>query len=410
MESTKKIFTDLLCLTEDWSVDNVELLPLDKRVEINVSYTGKKVVCPECGESCSIGDHARERHWRHLDTMQFATHIKSRVPRSNCKVCGVKTIKVPWAEKHSRFTLLFEEFTIKVIESCTTLKSAQELTGINWDTLNSIMKRAVERGLSRRSLEKVHNIGIDEKQFRKGHNYISSLNDLDKGRVLDVVEGRDGKASEELIKKIPVKQRTEIKAVATDLWKAYIKACKEIIPQADIVHDKFHISKYLNESVDKVRKSENHKLKKEGKDALIGTKYLWLINPENMDKDIWVKFCELKSGTLKTARAWALKENFRYMWDYRYRKCAEDFFDSWYSWAIRSRLKPIKKVAKRLKKHLENILTYFKHGITNAVSEGLNSRIQTVKAAARGFHSFENFRIRILFFCGKLDLYPKITH
>ncbi len=400
-------YQELLGLDSTWKVEGVHFRPKERKVIIKVVHLRKSVKCPECGKSCSIADHAPGRTWRHLDTMQFETCIESRTPRSNCANCGVKTTTVPWAEKHSRFTFLFEVFVIRVIESCTTISNAQDLTCLSWDTLNSIMKRAVKRGLAQRELEDIEYLGIDEKQFRSGHDYISCLNDLSGGRVLHVVEGRKKEATEILLKKIPETQRLDIKAVAIDLWKAYIGACKTVLPNADIVHDRFHISKYLNDAVDKVRKSENRRLNKVGDTTLIGSKYCWLRNPENMDAENWLTFSLLKEKDLKTSRAWAIKENFRWFWEYTYTARAKSFFKDWYNWAIRSQLTPIKEVAKSLKKHFNNIITYFKHRITNAVSEGLNSRIQTIKAAARGFHSFENFRIRILFFCGKLNLYPE---
>ena len=134
-------------------------------------------------------------------------------------------------------------------------------------------------------------------------------------------------------------------------------------------------------------------------------------NPENLSDERWIEFETLKDQELKTSRGWAIKEQFRWFWEYRYAGNARKFFDRWYGWATHSRLKPIIKVAKMLKRHLNNILTYFRHKITNAVSEGFNSRIQSIKSQARGFRAFRNFRTRILFHCGKLDLLlPEITH
>ena len=126
----------------------------------------------------------------------------------------------------------------------------------------------------------------------------------------------------------------------------------------------------------------------------------------NIDKKRAEQFDVLKTSDLKVARAWAIKEMFRGFWDYRYAGWAKRHFDRWYAWAIRSRLTPIKKKAKMIKDHLPNILTYFKHRISNAVAEGLNSKIQTIKANARGYRSFAGFRNSILFYCGGLDMTP----
>jgi len=190
------------------------------------------------------------------------------------------------------------------------------------------------------------------------------------------------------------------------MWQAYVNAVEEKLPEADIVHDRFHISQHLNKAVDKVRKQENKLLIGQGDNRLKGSKYLWLMNEENQSEDFAEKFAQLKGADLKVSRAWAIKELFRDFWAYTCAGCAQRHFDKWYSWAIRSRIEPIKEKARMIKSHLPNILTYFKHRISNAVAEGLNSKIQTVKANARGYRSFEGFRNSILFYCGGLEMAP----
>jgi transposase len=396
----------LLGLDASWKVSDVSLSLEGKCVEIVVAHAGGRVVCPDCGESCSIADHAPERTWRHLDTMQFETRLRARVPRANCKACGVKTTAVPWADKHSRFTLMFEAWAIEVIRACGNVKSAAGLLGLDWDSVHRIMERAVERGLERRELESLQYLGMDEKSFRRGHNYISLLIDLTGSRVLEVVEGRTEESADGLWKTLSDEQRQRIAAVAVDMWPAFTNSIETGAEQADIVHDRFHISKHLNEAVDQVRRQEHKTLKNTGDQRLKGSKQLWLFNPENISDDRWLEFAVLKEQELKTSRAWAIKEQFRWLWEYRYAGNARKFFNRWYGWAARSRLKPIIKVAKMLKRHLDNILTYFRHRITNAMSEGFNSRIQSIKSQARGFRAFKNYRTRILFYCGKLDLLP----
>ena len=131
---------------------------------------------------------------------------------------------------------------------------------------------------------------------------------------------------------------------------------------------------------------------------------------DNLDEEQYERIDDAQRGAMKTARAWAIKELFRTFWTYTSSRWARKFFDRWYAWAIRSRLDPIKKVARMLKKHVHGLIAYFKHRITNAKSEGFNSRVQAIKSAARGFRSFENYRIRILFYCGKLELLPEPSH
>jgi transposase len=281
---------------------------------------------------------------------------------------------------------------------------------LDWDSANAIMQRAVKRGLSRRSIEGVKNVGIDEKSYLKGHNYVSVLTDIDGSRVLEVAEGRDQEAANKLWDSIPPEQRDEIEAVAVDMWRAFIGSAKQNAKNAAIVFDRFHVSKHLNEAVDRVRRQESKALKTVQDRSLVGTKQLWLFNPENLNEEQQIEFSELQTLALQTGRAWAIKEQFRHFWEYTYQGSATKFFNRWYAWAIRSRLSPIKEKAKMLKTHVEGLLNYFKHRITNAMAEGFNSKIQQIKSSARGFRKFENYRTRILFFCGKLDLLPFLTH
>ncbi len=407
MSKLTEHYRQLLGLDTSWKVSEVSLSLEEKRVEITLVHRSGPVTCPDCDAKCAIADHSPERTWRHLDTMQFETVLRTRVPRAKCKTCGVKTTAVPWAGKHSRFTLMFEAFAIEVLQACGNVKSAAGLIGLDWNSVHRMMERAVERGLACRELESLQYVGVDEKSFRRGHSYVSILTDLTGRRVLEVVEDRTEEAADQLWESLTDKQKMQIEAVAVDMWPAFVNSIETNAPQAEIVHDRFHISKHLNEAVDKVRRQENKSLLKAGDDRLKGTKHSWLFNPENMSEDRWIEFDALKDQELKTSRAWAIKEQFRWFWEYHYAGNARKFFKRWYGWATRSRLGPIIKVAKMLKRHLENTLTYFRHGITNAMSEGFNSRIQSIKSQARGFRVFENYRTRILFHCGKLNLLPK---
>ena len=341
--------------------------------------------------------------------MQFTTTIHASVPRTKCEECGVLTIPVPWADKHSRFTLLFECMAIEVIQACSSLSSAATLLSLNWKSVHAIMERAVERGLKLRKLDEVKHVGIDEKSFGKGQDYVSIMADIDNNRVLEVEPGRTREAVDNLWKTLDEPVRQGVAAVAMDMWQPFMESTRVACPNAEVVHDKFHVSKYLGEAVDKVRRQENKALIEEGKDTLKGTRQLWLYALENLPEDKSATFLSLQKEDLQTGRAWSIKENFRHFWECKTIEDAEAYFRSWYSWSTHSKLAPIAKVATMLKRHLEGILAYITHRITNATSEGFNSRIQSIKSAARGFRNFENYRTRILFFCGRLDLIPNVS-
>lgn len=408
-ETLRAHYGRLLGLDEAWRVNAVDLRVDERRLEIRLSHVGGPVACPECGCTCGLADHAEERRWRHLDTMQFATELLARLPRCRCPEHGVKTLVPPWGDKHSRFTLLFEAFAIEVLQACRTVKAAAQLLGLSWDSVQAIMDRAAARGLARRKAVPVPHLGLDEKSFGKGQDYITVLTDIDGSRVLDVAPERTQAAAEQVLQTLTAEQRQGVRAVAADMSSAYAEAVAAQTPNAELVHDKFHVAKHLNEAVDKVRRAENKDLQAVGDDRLKGTKQLWLYNKPNLRRQQRRHFDGIKKGDLKTGRAWTLKEMFRWFWRYVYVTSAKAFFDRWYAWAVRCRLHPIAKVARMLKRHLPNLLTYFRHRITNAASEGFNSVIQALKYAARGFRSFANYRTRILFYCGKLDLKPNLT-
>jgi transposase len=293
-----------------------------------------------------------------------------------------------------------------VLLASASVSQACELLGIGWETAHEMMGRAVERGLERRQLDAMKHLGMDEKSFGRGQSYVTLLTDLEQSRVIDVVEDRTAEAAEQLWRTLTPEQKQAVEAVAVDMWEPFIRTIEKEVPDADIVHDKFHISKYLGEAVDKVRREEHKELMAQGDETLKGTRQLWLYNPENFNPEQAEEFAALKDLHLKVARAWAAKELFSKFWEYQEEGWARRFFKDWFGWVSRSRLKPVVEVARMLKRHLENLLTYLKHHITNAVTEGLNSKIQSIKSNARGFRNFRNYRIRILFFCGKLDLYP----
>lgn len=302
----------LLGIKSPWGISKVDLKLDQQQVDVDIEFTASEGPCPECGAICPKHDDRKIRTWRHLDTMQFATQLHCKIPRVHCDEHGAKTVEAPWAAKNSRFTLMFEALAIRILIAARSVEEARKLLRLNWHQVEAIKKRAVERGLARRDAVDIPYIGIDEKQFRKGHRYISSLVDLDGGRVLDVVEERTEIAAKALIDKaLTETQQGQVTAVALDMWKAYANAVSEKLPQADIVHDHFHISQHLNEAVDKVRRQENKALSEAGDNRLKGTKFLWTRNAENIPELALEGFEALRNSELKVSRAWAIKESFR---------------------------------------------------------------------------------------------------
>ena len=404
----RQLYAAILGIQSPWFVEQVELKLEAGEVHVHLNHREEeKWPCPECGESCRLYDHQPERQWRHLDTCQYRTILHAKPPRSDCEKHGPRVVGLPWAEAGSHFTALFERLAIDWLRAASQ-KAVGELLGLSWDEIHGIMERAVARGLKRRQAEPIPALGVDEKAFRKGHKYVTLVNDLQGSRVLYVAEDRTRTSLDGFWEMLTGEQKGRIQAVAMDMWDPYLESVRAHVAEADrkIVFDKFRIAKHLGEAVDRVRRRENKLLKAAGDDRLSGTRYDWLRHPAAMEPKDRREFAALRDSNLKTARAWALKEAAMALFGYVYERPARKHFRWWHSWAVRSRLQSMIEVARTLKRRLENILTYLRHRITNAASESINAKIQWVKYTARGFRNKKNFQTAIYFHCGGLDLTP----
>jgi len=404
---SRVLYATLLGLREPWQIEGVAMDPVAGEVLIKVSLPeNTRWVCPDCQAYAPIHDH-QERRWRHLDTCQFRTIVEARVPRLNCPTHGIRQLTVPWAEPGSRFTAMFEALAIDWLKEAS-IQAVAKLLGLSWDEADGIQRRAVKRGLARRTLEPLRHVGVDETSFQKRHEYVTVVTDLERGRVVHVADDRTQASLANFWSSLPIEDRANIEAIAMDLWAPFIQCTLMQVPDAElkIVPDKYHVATYLNRAVDEVRRREHRRLGAEGDSPLKGTKYAWLRHPGTFTRETKLWFAALRRSVEPVARAWALKETAMKVFDLRHPGVAERNFFAWYAWAIRSRLEPIKRVARTLKAHWHLLRNYFEHPITNAGAESMNAMIQKVKRRSHGFRNRERFRNAIYFHCGGLDLYP----
>lgn len=400
-----KAWEELLGVAAPWRVVGME-------INVALEEVVVRVECEQVEWSNAVGQRQHvhgweKRRWRHLDLWQCRTIIEAEVPRLLNPLTGATEMAlVPWAEGLSRWSKQFEAWAIEVLLHTRSISDGSRLLRLGWDACDKMMERAVKRGLARRTIAELKLVGIDEKSFRKGQDYIAVMTDLRGARVLEVVQGAGQKEVEALWQTLPEEQREQVQAAAMDRGKSMIAGTRAAAPQADIVHDRYHISAEQNKAVDLVRRAENKKLMTEGDDTLKGTRYTWLSGLEKLSDTAFANFERLVQINLKTSRAWEMKTTFEGFWEQRDKVSAHEFFIKWKKRAVRSRLAVFVKLARSLEASLPELLNYFTHRISNAMSEGFNSVIQQIKAAARGFRSFASYRRRILFFCGKLDLKP----
>ena len=403
-----QLYQEILGLVEPWRVEGVTLKAKEQEIEVRVIFDDTLWACPACQKRMQIHDY-EERRWRHLDSCQFKTIIVSRVPSVRCAEHGTQTVAVPWAEKYTRFTRRFERFAIDVMLECS-ISGSCDLLRISWDEADGIKQRAVGRGLARKSPTVMPRLCVDEKGMGHGHSYLTIVAQVraERTTVEHVGEERQQGSLDAFWESLTAEQLAGVEAVAMDMWEPYVKSTLEHVPGAagKIVHDPFHLVKYMNEAVNEVRKEEHRRLQGQGDDTLKNTRQLWLYGMENVPARHAQRFAEVKELNLKTSRAWAIKEVFRGFWLCDKVKSAERYFGKWYGWAMRSRLAPVKKVARMCRAHLANILTFFVHRLTNGPIEGLNNKIQGLIKKAYGYRNKKRFKADLFFHLGGLDLYP----
>jgi transposase len=381
-----------------------------QQIDIRVEHPkGTKFCCPECKTMLACYDHAEERRWRHLDSCQFKTILIASVPRVRFPQHGVKQVNVPWAESGSRFTILFERFAIDVLNATQNVKGAMAILRTKWDQTWNIIERAVKRGKGRKVAMPMPRIGIDEKAFSKGQSYITMLYDLDNSTVEAISDGNDTASGNACFSQLSAEQIEAIQAVAMDMSASFVKSAKQNLPLAEekIVHDRFHVMQLATKAVDKIRRGEHRELTKQNDHRLKKTKYIWLKSQENLTEKQRALLDDVFSSQFETGKAWSYKELLRDLWNHEDAASATVYFSTWYRRVIHTNLEPMKKVARTIKDRLQNVVSYCTHGITNAVAEGINSKIMSIKRRVGGYRNRENFKTAIFFYCGGLDLYPR---
>lgn len=407
MQDAEQIYSKLLELKYPWMVDSVSIDSARKIVDVHVIHDkGEKLPCPECRRECMVYDHLRERVWRDLDSIGFKTFIHARPPRIQCPEHGIREAVMPLSERRSRFTLRFESRSIRVLQNMDIYNFTQ-IMDISWSQAWNIIDHAVKRGMSRKTSHP-RIIGIDDKSYRKGHKYITIVMDMEKDSVDFISLDRRKSSLDAYYESLNESDLSKISAVSMDMWDPYISSTLENVPDAHgkIVFDRFHVMRHVNEAVDSVRKEENRDLVKKGIMDLKGSRYIWLYSQENLPDKYRERYNALKNSDLRTGKAYSMKENIRNLWNCGSGEDAREYWKKWYSWIVHSSIDAMKIVAKMMRVHIDKILNYFTHRITNAKAEGINSKIALIEKMAYGFRNRGHLKTAIYFKCGNLDLYP----
>ena len=407
---TRELFQMALNITEPWYVTNLKFDVESKRLDIYIDFqkgstfesTFEYIDTESKEKFVNLKIHdTRDKVWRHLNFFEHECHIHARIPRVKLPNGKVKLISTPWEGLSNGFTLLFEALLLQLCQAMP-INQVANITNVSDDKLWTMLERYVDRTREHENFENIDTIGLDETSKAKGHEYITLFVDLEKRRTIFITDGKDNTTVKRFVDDFEEHNgnKEAIKDVSCDMSPAFIKGVKENLPNAQITFDKFHISKIINEAVDAVRRQEvstNRLLK--------GTRYIWLKNYDNLTKKQKEELDNLTISkmNIKTLRAYNIKQSFQEIYQAKTTDEFITYLNKWYFWATHSRLEPIIKAAKTIKRHWNGVVHWYKSKINNGILEGLNSVIQAAKSKARGYKTFKNYKIMVYLLTGKLD-------
>lgn len=396
-----ELFAAALGLPWPWYIKEVsfEGTGKDKVLHIYLSHS-RRVKFNYEGQTYSIYDH-QERKWEHLKFFQHRCIVHAAVPRVKVEDGKVKLIEVPWAQAGSSFTLLYEHDVLELIEGGMNNSKVSNRLGITPKRVFGIVRRHVSQALSCQDLDPVKELSVDETSSKKGHNYVTIMADRERKKVVGVAIGKDHDAFAHALLDMEVRGagREEVRTVTMDMSTSYIKGAKESLPQASIVFDRFHIAKKMNEAVDEIRRQDQRSYQ-----TLKNSRYLWLRNSKKLTDHQREHLECLAVSHPNIGTAYRLKEQLHAIFNGAQQDWRIEPLRAWMQLAKKSKLAPILKFVKMLKRHWYGIKAYFKSLATNAYAERVNLKIQEIKRSAKGYRNQYNFMIMIYFHLGGLDL------
>lgn len=394
-----------------------EILGLKQTTVVGLEFTPEGLVadvkprkrrarCGECGRKVRGYDRRGSRRWRHLSLAGLDVWLRYDIRRVDCSACGVRVEQVPWAERESDFTLPFEEMTAYLTQR-TDRTTVSNMMRISWTTVGSIVARVMARMGPTDRLEGLRCIGVDELSYRRHHEYVTVVIDHRSGNVVWVGEGKSSDTLKQFFVALGADRAALLEAVTIDLSAAYIKAVTEASPAALLVFDRFHVQRLAHEAVDEVRRAETRVLSTaEDRQILKGIRFALQKNPWNLLRSERIKLTLLQRENRRIYRAYLLKEALLDILDRHQVGVAAQKLDEWCRWAMRSRLRPFKKLARTLRRHRDGILAYVQTRLNNGRTEGLNGKIRVITRRAFGFHNVSSLIGMIFLCCSGLNLTP----
>jgi len=383
-------------------------------IEVRVRpRAGSAAICSGCHRPAAGYDHLSERRFEFIPFWGFLVFLLYRMRRVNCKTCGVVVEELPWASGKHQLTKVYMQFLAHWARKLSWKETATSFR-TSWEQVCHAVEYAVSWGLEHRTLAPIRAIGVDEIQYAKGHKYLTLVYQIDAGltRLLWVGKERTVETFEGFFAMIGEDLSSQIEFVCSDMWKPYLRVIREKCSQALHILDRFHIVAKMNEALDDVRAAESRKMAQEGHEPLL-KKSRWCVlkRKENLTPQQKFRLRDLLRYNLQTVRAYLLKEDFQQFWEYNSPTWAGMFLDFWCGQTMRSRIEPMKKIARMLRAHRELLLNYFKakKEFSSGIVEGFNNKAKVTMRKSYGFRTFRITELALYHALGKLPE-PELTH
>jgi transposase len=379
-----------------------------KSIEVAVRpRKGSAAVCSRCHLPAPGYDQLAERRFEFIPPWGFLVFLLYTMRRVNCRRCGIVAVEeVPWGDGKRTLTKAYMLFLARWARRLSWKETAEAFR-TSWDKVFDAVEHVVTFGLEHRVLGQIDAIGVDEIQYAKGHKYLTLVYqiDLDVTRLLWVGRERTIESFRGFFTVIGDELASKIVFVCSDMWEPYLKVIREKCSEALHILDRFHIVAKMNKALDEIRAGESRRIASEGGvPVLKKSRWLLLKREENLKTEQRFRLRDLLRYNLKTVRAYLLKEAFQQLWDYNSPAWAGKFLDDWCRQVMRSRIEPMKNIARSLRQHRELILNYFRAQklLSSGVVEGLNNKAKVTMRKSYGFRTFRFLELALYQSLGKL--------
>ena len=406
--NSQEIFSLALGLQSPWEIKEIKLEngedeKVGKTLHIHIGFIRGSKFSDGLGVLHGVHDTV-SRTWRHLNFFEHECYLHCDVPRIRPKAGKVSQVSVPWARKGSGFTLLFEAFSMSLIEAEMPVNKVGEVVNEYPNRIWTIFNYWLNVAYSEADHSGIKELGVDETSEKKGHKYITIGVDMETRRVIHATKGKGADTITQIREYLETKgsRAEDIERVCIDLSPAFISGVTKEFENASITFDRFHVKKLLNEAMDEVRKQQRWE-----HEILKGHKYTFLKGNSKLTTRQRSERNELIELLPVLGEAYRLKILFDDFWEMEDVAEAEAFLTFWCDLAEEAKIHPFIKFVNTLKSHWTGIVNYIESNLSNGILEGINSKIQLAKRRARGYRNTENFINMIYLIAGKLKFnYP----